>query len=180
MALTPSNMVALGSSAPDFELPEPSSGQSVSLQEVSKEKGVLVMFICNHCPYVIHIEDALVQLGKDYADRDLGIVAISANDAESYPDDAPENMALKSYPFPYLYDESQSVAKAYDAACTPDFFLFDVELKCVYRGQFDASRPGNDKPVTGRDLRSAMDAVLAGERVSENQSPSVGCNIKWK
>ncbi|WP_422134927.1 thioredoxin family protein [Endozoicomonas sp. ALD040] len=180
MALTPSNMVELGSSAPDFKLPDPSSGQSVSLQEVRKEKGVLVMFICNHCPYVIHIEDALVELGKDYADRDLGIVAISANDARTYPEDAPDKMALKSYPFPYLYDESQSVAKAYDAACTPDFFLFDAELRCVYRGQFDHSRPGNDKPVTGADLKSAMDSVLAGERVAENQSPSIGCNIKWK
>ncbi|MGI9280839.1 MAG: thioredoxin family protein [Endozoicomonas sp.] len=180
MALTPSNMIELGSPAPDFNLSDPASGREVALQEVRKEKGLLVMFICNHCPYVVHLEEALVQLGKEYADRDLGIVAISANDAEAFPGDAPDKMALKSYPFPYLYDETQAVAKAYDAACTPDFFLFDAELKCVYRGQFDDSRPGNDKPVTGGDLKSAMDAVLAGESVSENQSPSVGCNIKWK
>ncbi|KEQ18962.1 thioredoxin family protein [Endozoicomonas numazuensis] len=180
MALTPSNMIEPGLSAPDFTLPDPATGQLVSLQEVRKEKGVLVMFICNHCPYVVHIEAALMQLGEDYSDRDLGIVAISSNDAEAFPGDAPEKMALKAYPFPYLYDESQSVAKAYDAACTPDFFLFDAELKCVYRGQFDNARPGNNKPATEADLKSAMEAVLSGEPVLESQNPSVGCNIKWK
>ncbi|WP_062267156.1 thioredoxin family protein [Endozoicomonas arenosclerae] len=180
MALTPSNMIELGAYAPDFQLPDPKSGQDVSLQEIKKSKGVLVMFICNHCPYVVHLEEALVQLGREYADQDVGIVAISANDAAAYPGDAPDKMALKAYPFPYLYDETQAVAKAYDAACTPDFFLFDEHLKCVYRGQFDDSRPGNGKPVTGNELKSAMSALLAGTPVSPDQSPSVGCSIKWK
>ena len=180
MALTPSNMIDLGFLAPDFALPEPRTGETVSLQDVRKGKGLLVMFICNHCPYVVHIEQALVALGRDYADSDLGIVAISANDAANYPQDAPERMALKPYGFPYLHDESQAVAKAYEAACTPDFFLFDGDLKCVYRGQFDGSRPGNDVPVTGADLRTAMDNLLAGKEVSTDQKPSIGCNIKWK
>ena len=180
MALTPSNMIELGFVAPGFSLLEPSTGQTLSLQDVKKEKGLLVMFICNHCPYVVHIQEALVELGKDYVDSELGIVAISANDASNYPDDGPEKMALKPYPFPYLYDETQSVAKAYQAACTPDFFLFSGELECVYRGQFDDSRPGNDIPVTGADLRAAMEAVLSGKHVPSEQKASIGCNIKWK
>ncbi|MGI9277932.1 MAG: thioredoxin family protein [Endozoicomonas sp.] len=180
MALTPSNMIDLGFSAPDFALPEPRTGKCVSLRDVQKAKGLLVMFICNHCPYVVHIEQALVALGKDYAGSDLGVVAISANDAANYPQDAPEKMALKPYNFPYLHDESQTVAKAYEAACTPDFFLFDGDLKCVYRGQFDGSRPGNDVPVTGADLRAAMDSLLAGKEIPGEQKPSIGCNIKWK
>lgn len=180
MALTPSNMIELGFNAPHFRLSAPASGQQVSLEEAARTKGVLVMFICNHCPYVVHIEQELVKLGEDFASKEIGIVAISANDAELYPDDAPEKMALKNYVFPYLYDESQEVARAYSAACTPDFFLFDGDLKCVYRGQFDDSRPGNGKPVTGADLRAAMEALLKGTPMPEDQKPSIGCNIKWK
>lgn len=189
MALTPSTMMPLGTTAPDFTLPdfnskENVSGKSLSLQQLKGAKGTLVMFICNHCPYVKHIQSALGQLGKDYQHSGLAIVAINANDAVKYPDDAPEKMTAfakqNGFVFPYLYDESQQVAKAYNAACTPDFFLFDGNLKCVYRGQFDDSRPGNNIPVSGKDLRSAMDQLLAGKTIASQQTPSIGCNIKWK
>lgn len=180
MALTPSSMLPLGTTAPDFSLPCPKTGATLSLHEVAGEQGVLVMFICNHCPFVKHIESGLIKLGKDYRDSGIGIAAISSNDAASYPQDGPDKMAQKDYPFPYLYDESQDVARAYQAACTPDLFLFDGNRSLVYRGQFDASRPSNNQPVTGDDLRAAMDAVLAGKPVSANQSPSIGCNIKWR
>lgn len=180
MALTPSSMTELGFTAPDFELPDVFSGTNKTLQDISGSKGVLVMFICNHCPYVVHIEEALQALGKEFHGTGIGIVAICANNKEEYPQDGPDEMAKRHYPFPYLHDDSQDVAKAYGAACTPDFFLFDDELKCVYRGQFDDSRPGNDKPVTGKDLRAAMTALVKGEVISHNQTASIGCNIKWR
>lgn len=177
-------MLALGTAAPDFSLPDVVSGQTVSLRDFDGKKALLVMFICRHCPYVKHVQHELARLGRDYADKPLGIVAISSNDAENYPEDAPESlkgMAVQlGFRFPYLYDESQEVARAYDAACTPDFFLFDENRRLVYRGQLDGSRPGNGVPVTGRDLRNAIEAVLAGAPVDSNQKPSLGCNIKWK
>ena len=183
MAKTLSTMLELGTRAPDFSLPYVVSGQTISLDTFKNKKAVLVMFICRHCPYVKHVERELARLGRDYAERDVGIVAISANDAESYPDDAPESlreMALElSFTFPYCYDESQQTARAYDAACTPDFFLFDGDRRLVYRGQLDDSRPQSEIPVTGRDLRAALDAVLAGREVDPEQRPSLGCNIKW-
>jgi peroxiredoxin len=182
MAKTPSTMMPLGTPAPDFSLPD-TGGKTVSLSDF-RGKPVLVMFICNHCPYVLHIAAQLAQLGRDYQSRRLGMVAISANDVENYPDDSPQKMkeeaARLGYVFPYLYDESQDVAKAYRAACTPDFFLFDTEHRLVYRGQFDDSRPGNAVPVTGKDLRAALDAVLTGKDVPKDQKASLGCNIKWK
>lgn len=175
-------MLALGTPAPDFKLPD-TNGKTVSLPDF-RGKPVLVMFICNHCPFVKHINSQLAQMGRDYQSRSLGIVAVNSNDVANYPDDSPERMKEEAkrlgYTFPYLYDESQSVAKAYRAACTPDFFLFDTEHRLVYRGQFDDSRPGNALPVTGKDLRAALDAVLAGKDVSKDQKPSIGCNIKWK
>lgn len=180
MALTPSNMVALGVPAPDFTLPEPKTGNSLTLTDAAGAKGLLVMFICNHCPFVKHIEQGLVKLGEDYRDSGIAIIAISSNDVTTHPNDSPEKMAEKRYPFPYLYDETQAVARSYDAACTPDFFLFDGDRKLVYRGQFDDSRPGNDIPVTGSDLRAAMDALVAGKPPLTEQKPSIGCNIKWK
>lgn len=184
MALTPSTMMPLGTPAPDFTLPDTISGKALGLQQLKGKKGTLVMFICNHCPYVKHIKDALGKLGKDYKDSGISIIAINANDAANYPDDAPDKMTVfakqNGFVFPYLHDESQNVAKSYGAACTPDLFLFDGNLKCVYRGQFDDSRPGNDIPVSGKDLRSAMDNLLAGKNISANQAPSIGCNIKWK
>ena len=184
MSLTESTMVALGSSAPDFNLPDVVSGKTISLQTFAGKKALLVMFICRHCPYVQHVQDELARLGRDYAAKDVGIVAISANDAKNYPDDAPaslKEMAVDlKFSFPYCYDESQAVAKAYSAVCTPDFFLFDQARRLVYRGQLDDSRPGNGKPVTGRDLRAALDAVLNGQPVNSTQRPSAGCNIKWK
>ena len=184
MALTPSTMMPLGTTAPDFTLPDTISGKRISLQNTKGAKGTLVMFICNHCPYVKHIKDALSKLGKDYAQSGISIIAINANDAQNYPDDAPDKMTAfakqNSFVFPYLYDESQNVAKAYGAACTPDLFLFDGNLKCVYRGQFDDSRPGNNIPVTGNDLRAAIDNLLAGKAINSKQTPSMGCNIKWK
>ena len=185
MALTPSTMLALGTQAPDFSLPDAVSGKTIRLRSAEySDKPVLVMFICRHCPYVQHIKEELSRLGRDYRAKGLGIVAISSNDAHSYPEDAPER--LKAFAqelqleYPLCYDESQAVAKAYTAACTPDFFLFGKDLTLVYRGQLDDSRPGNGKPVTGRDLRAAMDAVLGGRPVSQDQRPSIGCNIKWK
>lgn len=180
MVLTPSTMVDLGTAAPDFRLPDPAAGKDVSRDEVRRRKGLLVIFMCNHCPYVKHILTGLRDLGHDYRNTEVGIVGISSNDVQNYPDDAPDKMAALDPGFPYLYDESQAVAKAYDAVCTPDFFLFDGELKLVYRGQFDSSRPGNGEPVTGRDLRAALDALLADKEVPAEQVPSVGCNIKWK
>jgi thiol-disulfide isomerase/thioredoxin len=184
MALTPSTMLPLGTAAPDFSLTDTVSGKKVSPAAFKDRKALLVMFICNHCPYVKHLKPALVQLGKDYEKKDVGIVAISSNDPGSHPDDAPEKMAAEAgslgYKFPYLFDETQAVAKAYKAACTPDFFVFDAARKLAYRGQFDASRPGNNQPVTGADLRGALDAVIAGKAPGAKQTPSLGCNIKWR
>jgi len=183
MAKTPSTMVPLGTPAPDFALPD-TEGRTISPDTFRDAKGLLVMFICNHCPFVKHVRDELARFGRDYADRGLGIVAISSNDVSTHPDDSPERMAEEKkaagYVFPYCYDESQEVAKAYGAACTPDFFLFDADRRLVYRGQLDDSRPSNGLPVTGADLRAAADAVLAGEPVPAEQKPSIGCNIKWK
>ena len=183
MAETPSSMVALGTAAPDFKLPD-TTGKLVALADFKDEPALLVMFICNHCPFVKHIRSGLAQFGRAYHGRGLAIVAINSNDASVYPDDSPAKMADEvkqvGYTFPYLYDETQAVAKAYAAACTPDFFLFDRQRKLVYRGQFDDSRPGNNRPVTGADLRTAADLVLAGKAVTTVQKPSIGCNIKWK
>ena len=183
MAATPSTMVALGIKAPDFRLSD-SSGRIASLDDFKGAAALLVMFICNHCPFVKHIRSGLAKLGRDYKGRGLAIVAINSNDVVSYPEDSPEEMAKEAraagYEFPYLYDEEQEVARAYRAACTPDFFLFDRERRLVYRGQFDSSRPGNNLPVTGADLRAAADAVLAGSSPSADQKASIGCNIKWK
>jgi len=183
MARTPSTMLALGTQAPDFSLPD-TEGKTVSLADLAGAPGLLVAFICNHCPFVIHLREALAELGKEAQERGLKVVAISSNDVENYPQDSPELMAEEKvtagYTFPYLYDESQEVAKAYEAACTPDFYLFDGDQRLVYRGQFDASRPGNDEPINGADLRAAIDALLAGDGPAENQLPSLGCNIKWK
>lgn len=177
-------MLPLGTAAPAFLLPDTVSGREISLEDVRGVNGLVVMFLCNHCPYVIHVNDEIVRVSKEYLEKGIGFVGISANDAENYPDDAPDKMkevaAQLGYPFPYLYDESQAVAHAYDAACTPDFYVFDQNLKLVYRGRLDDSRPKNDNPLTGKDLRAALDAVLAGEAVSEVQYPSGGCNIKWK
>ena len=179
-----SRMVALGSQAPDFDLPDTLSGRNLRLADVGASPALLVAFVCNHCPYVKHILDGFVAFAGKYGPRGLAVVAISSNDAEAYPDDAPPEMARlareKRFTFPYLYDESQSVAAAYDAACTPDFFLFDGQRKLVYRGQFDSSRPRNAGPVTGADLRAAADDVLAGRAPSAEQLPSVGCSIKWR
>ncbi len=184
MAKTPSNMLPLGTVAPDFALPDAVSEQVLHLSDFSSDKGLLVMFICNHCPFVKHVNSELSALAREYMAKGLDVVAISSNDVENYPDDSPEKMketALsENYPFPYLYDELQQVAKAYDAACTPDYYLFDGEKKLVYRGQLDGARPGNDTPVTGKDLRAAIDALLAGNAISSDQKPSLGCNIKWK
>jgi peroxiredoxin len=177
-------MVDLGTRAPDFSLPDVTSGKTISLDTFAGKKGLLVMFICKHCPYVQHVKEELARIGKDYVNQNLGIVAISANDVENYPDDAPSELkamaADEGFRFPFCYDESQETAKAYEAVCTPDFFLFDGDKKLAYRGQLDDSRPGNNKPVTGRDLRAAMDALLAGKQISPDQTASIGCNIKWK
>jgi peroxiredoxin len=183
MALTESTMLELGTTAPDFALPDVVTGKTVQRDDFRGQKGLLVMFICTHCPYVKHVEKGLAEVGAAYTGK-LGIVAISSNDAENYPDDNPEGLKEQAerlgFRFPYLYDESQKVARAYDAACTPDIYLFDKDLKLVYRGQFDASRPGNGIPVTGKDLRAALDAVLRGEKPAADQKASIGCNIKWK
>ena len=184
MAATPSTMMPLGTLAPDFTLPDTVSSKDLSLSELKGEKATLVMFICNHCPYVLHINDELVRIANEFKSKGIAFIAISSNDVVNYPQDGPELMkeqaARVGYPFPYLYDESQDVAKSYEAACTPDLFLFDESLKCVYRGQLDDSRPKNNLPVTGKDLREALNALLAGTPISENQIPSIGCNIKWK
>jgi peroxiredoxin len=177
-------MLALGTKAPDFSLPDVVSGKTISPAAFARKKALLVMFICRHCPYVQHVKEELGNLGRDYQGREVGIVAISSNDVANYPDDAPEQLKAMAkelgFTFPFCYDESQQAAKAYTAACTPDFFLFDAGRTLVYRGQLDDSRPGNGKPVTGKDLRAAMDAVVAGKPVSREQRPSIGCNIKWK
>ena len=184
MALTPSNMLALGTEAPDFSLPDVVSGENMSLPELRSDIAIVMMFICNHCPYVIHVRDELVKVAGDYQPRGVKFVAISANDIEKYPDDSPDKMKLfaeeSGFTFPYLYDESQSVARAYDAACTPDFYVFDKNTALVYRGRLDDSRPGNDLPVTGKDLRAALDRVLQGKLPEDQQFPSMGCNIKWR
>jgi peroxiredoxin len=183
MALTESTMLELGTVAPDFALSDVTTGKIVRRDDFRGQTGLLVMFICTHCPYVKHIEKGLAGLGSDYAGK-LGIAAISSNDADNYPDDSPAGLKRQAqtmgFKFPYLYDESQQVARAYNAACTPDIYLFDKDFKLVYRGQFDASRPSNSVPVTGQDLRAAMDAVLRGDEPSADQRASVGCNIKWK
>lgn len=175
-------MMQLGTLAPQFALPDVSTGQQILLEDFKDKKALLVMFICKHCPYVMHVKQALIDLGKDYADRSLGIVSISSNDPHAYPEDAPKRLATLAaeFSFPLLYDETQAVAKSYLAACTPEFFLFDSDRRLAYRGQLDDSRPGNNKPVTGRDLRSAIDGVLDGKPVDRNQRASVGCSIKWK
>ena len=184
MARTPSNMIPLGSTAPNFTLPDTVSGQSLQLNDVRGEKGTLIAFICNHCPFVKHINAGLVELAEDYQELGFGFVAISSNDVVNYPEDHPDLMTQmakeEGYTFPYLYDQSQEVAKAYDAACTPDFYVFDAQDTLTYRGQMDDSRPGNGLPVTGADLRAALQAMLEGKTVSEDQKPSIGCNIKWK
>ena len=182
MAATQSTMTELGRIAPEFSLPNVLTAKPVTLQDFQDRKALLVMFICRHCPYVLHVKPELIRLGDDFRNKNLGIVAISANDARRYPDDAPDKLAemARDLPFPLLYDESQGVAKAYRAACTPDFFLFDQGRRLVYRGQLDDSRPGDNKPLTGRDLRVAIDAVLLDKPVDPNQRASIGCSIKWK
>lgn len=177
-------MLPLGTQAPNFQLPDAVSGKTISLDTFAGKQALLVMFICRHCPFVKYVQAELAQIGKDYADSHLAIVAISANDAANYPDDAPDKLKQMAtelgFTFPFCYDESQETAKAYTAACTPDFFLFDRDRKLIYRGQLDDSRPSNSQPVTGKDLRAAIDAVLAHSTVSPDQKPSIGCNIKWK
>ncbi len=184
MAATPSTMMPLGTIAPSFNLLDTVSGNTNSLSELKGKKATLVMFICNHCPYVLHINDELVRIANEYQPKGVSFVAISSNDVENYPQDSPELMKVQAekvgYTFPYLFDESQEVAKAYNAACTPDLFLFDEEIKCVYRGQLDNSRPNTDIPVTGKDLRVALEALLSGAEIPDEQRPSIGCNIKWK
>jgi peroxiredoxin len=184
MSLTESTMLDLGTIAPDFALPDTVTGKTVRRDDFRGHKALLVMFICTHCPYVKHIEQGLAALGRDYAGKPLAIAAISSNDVSTHPADGPAGLKRQAetfgFNFPYLYDETQAVAHAYKAACTPDFFLFDARLHLVYRGQFDKSRPGSAVPVTGEDLRAAIDLVLAGQAVPADQRPSIGCNIKWK
>lgn len=184
MAATESTMIDLGTIAPSFELLDTVCGKMKTFDELKSKKATVVMFICNHCPFVKHINKALADLGRDYISQGVSIIAISSNDVENYPDDSPEKMTKNAkennWNFPYLYDETQEVAKAYGAVCTPDFFLFDDEDRLIYRGQFDDSRPNNGIPVTGKDLRAAIDAVLNREQVPALQKPSIGCNIKWK
>jgi peroxiredoxin len=183
MAVT-STMLPLGTEAPDFALPDVVSGRTVTLADLDDRAALLVMFLCRHCPYVAHVRSAIASLAREHVGSALGIVAIGANDPATHPEDAPEGLAGEAveagYPFPYLFDETQEVAKAFTAACTPDFFLFDADRRLVYRGQFDGSRPGNGVPVTGEDLRAAIDAVLQGRAVPADQHPSVGCSIKWR
>lgn len=183
MSLTPSTMLPLGTTAPDFRLPD-TNGKTVSLADFKNAPALVVVFMCNHCPYVKLIREGLAKFGRDYQAKGAAIVGINANDAANYPADSPAKMkeeaASAGYTFPYLYDESQAVAKAYRAACTPDIFLFDAQQKLVYRGQFDDARPGNGISVTGKDLRAALGAILTGKQVPAKQTPSIGCNIKWK
>ena len=177
-------MISLGTKAPEFNLPDTVSGKNLSLQDLKSNKATLIMFICNHCPFVKHVNEALVKLANDYIPKGISFIAISSNDVVNFPEDSPEKMKQEAkalgYSFPYLYDESQEVAHAYDAACTPDFFIYDKDLKLVYRGQLDDSRPSNGLPVTGKDIRSAFDLLLEGKNIPEEQRPSIGCNIKWK
>ena len=184
MARTESNMLALGTVAPEFSLMDTVSEKTMNLHAMNGEVGTLIMFICNHCPFVIHVNPEIVKMAKEFQSKGIQFIAISSNDVEKYPEDAPHFMRIKAkaenYTFPYLYDEDQTVAKAYDAACTPDFFLFDNELKLVYRGQLDDSRPRNGSPLTGIDLRNAMENLIHGKEISAIQKPSIGCNIKWK
>ncbi len=184
MAVTPSTMVPLGSKAPDFLLPDVVSGKMVSLASLLPNKATVLLFICNHCPFVKHVNAGLVKLANDYISKGVSFIAISSNDVVNFPEDSPEKMKEDAislgYPFPYLYDETQEVAKAYDAACTPDFYIYDKNLKLAYRGQLDDSRPSNGLPVTGKDMRLALDNLLAGKSAPELQKPSIGCNIKWK
>jgi peroxiredoxin len=184
MALTPSTMSPLGTAAPDFSLPDTVSGKTMSLAAFAGKKALLVIFMCNHCPYVKHVKEGLVQVGRDYEKTDAAIVAISANDPASHPDDAPEQLGAEAkalgYRFPLLFDATQQAARAYRAACTPDFFVYDAARRLAYRGQFDSSRPGNGVPVTGSDVRAALDALLAGKPAPKDQKASLGCNIKWR
>ena len=184
MVLTASTMLGLGIEAPDFQLPDVTTGETVSLDSFSENRALLVMFICKHCPYVVHVQEELARLGNEYQGRDVGVVAIASNDVDAYPGDAPgelKSMAREQgFQFPYCFDETQEIAQAYTAACTPDFFLFDQDRCLAYRGQLDGSRPGAGTPVTGEDLRGALDAVLAGDTPDPEQQPSLGCNIKWK
>ncbi|MBM4370226.1 MAG: thioredoxin family protein [Deltaproteobacteria bacterium] len=184
MALTPSTMLPLGTPLPSFELPDVSTGRRVGDRDFAGKRGLLVMFLCRHCPYVVHVQEELACLGQDYRDTGLGIVAVSSNDASAFPEDRPERLAAQAleqgFTFPYLHDATQEVARAFRAACTPDFFVFGPDRTLVYRGQLDDSRPGNDIPVTGLDLRAALDAVLAGVPAPGDQRPSMGCNIKWR
>ncbi len=185
MAATESNMMPLGTRAPDFELPDTVTGTTKTLRELKGEKGTVVLFICNHCPYVLHVKDQLIAIAKEYRAQGISTIAISANDIVNYPQDAPDKMQAMMLewgnPFAaYLYDESQSVAKAYQAACTPDIYVFDEALYCVYRGRLDGSTPKNDVPLTGSDLRTALDNLLAEKSIDPQQVPSIGCNIKWK
>ena len=184
MVLTPSTMIALGTAAPDFSLPDVTSREIITLKTFGHKKALLIMFICSHCPFVKHVQDELSQIGRDYQKKNVGILAISSNDTRAYPEDSPSNLNVMAqklgFNFPYCYDETQQVARAYQAACTPDYFLFDQNRTLVYRGQLDESRPGNDKPVTGKDLRQAVDSVLSGLPILAEQIASVGCNIKWK
>ena len=184
MARTPTNQIPLGFKAIEFNLPDVITGEKVSLNQVSKKNGLVVIFICNHCPYVIHVIDQIVKLANDYLDKEIAFVAISSNDVVNYPDDDPKKMKLfakeKDFPFPYLYDESQDIAKLYDAACTPDYSVFNSELNCVYRGQLDDSRPSNNESVNGKDLRLVLDYILENKKIDFIQKPSIGCNIKWK
>jgi len=179
-----SKMIPLGTIAPEFELPDTISGQMINLYKIKSDIATVVMFLCNHCPYVVHIKDVLAKTAFEYQKKGLSFAAVSSNDIIKYPEDSPENMkhfaAEAGFTFPYLYDESQETARDYDAACTPDFYVFDREMKLVYRGQFDDARPGNSIPVTGSDLRKVLDALITGEPVSEQQKPSIGCSIKWK
>ena len=184
MAYTESNMLPLGSVAPEFSLPDTISGEVKSFSDVKGTQGTVVMFLCNHCPYVIHVNEELVRLANTYIEKGIGFVAINSNDVEKYPDDAPDKMRIVAkvlrYPFPYLFDEAQKIAKAYDAACTPDIYLFDQDHKLFYRGRLDDSRPKSGTPLTGKDLRQALDRLINGEAAPEVQFPSAGCNIKWK
>ena len=184
MAQTPSNMIPIGTKAPDFSLFDTVSDKKRHLKDLKGRKGTVVMFICNHCPFVIHINTMLVKIAHTYEEKDICFIAISSNDVLNYPQDGPHLMKLhaknENYPFPYLYDETQEVAKAYDAACTPDFFVFNKDLKLCYRGQLDDSRPGNNIPVTGTDLCNALDCLIENKENRKNQKPSIGCNIKWK
>ena len=184
MVLTPTQKIPLGFEAPEFNLLNPSIGRNQSLEELQSDHATLIIFMCNHCPYVVHVLDGLVQLANDYLPKGIAIIGINSNDIINYPDDSPEKMIdlvkNNSIPFPYLFDETQAVAKAYHAACTPDFSVFNKDMKCVYRGQMDDSRPGNSEPVTGNDLRLVLDSILSGKKITVSQKPSIGCNIKWK